>query len=117
MPAGQMSLDEVDRRLVAELIADGRVSVNELATRAHVSRATAYSRFERLRDAGVVRGFTTDADPAALGYGLAVLILINVEQGQWLTPSHRACRPARRGVGGPYERRFRLRIARCACRT
>jgi len=76
-------LDDVDRRLVAELIADGRVSVNELASRANVSRATAYARFERLRQAGVVRGFTADADPEALGYGLAVLILVNIEQGNW----------------------------------
>lgn len=85
MVAGQTSLDDVDRRLIAELIADGRVSVNELATRANVSRATAYARFERLRESGAVRGFTTDVDAEALGYGLAVLILVNVEQGRWPT--------------------------------
>lgn len=78
-----MSLDDVDRRLVAELIGDGRVSVNELATRARVARATAYTRFERLRETGVVKGFTAEVDSEALGYGLAVLILVNVEQRRW----------------------------------
>jgi len=78
-------MDDVDRRIVAELIADGRVSVNELATRANVSRATAYSRFERLRESGAVRGFTADVDAETLGYGLAVLILVNIEQGRWPT--------------------------------
>ena len=47
-------LDAVDRRLLAELQADGRVSVNELAARAQVARATAaviprlFSRNERV---------------------------------------------------------------------
>jgi DNA-binding Lrp family transcriptional regulator len=76
-------LDDVDRRILAELAADGRVSVNELAVRAGVSRATAYARFDKLRESGAIRGFTVDADPGALGYGIAALILVNVEQHSW----------------------------------
>lgn len=76
-------LDQIDRRILSVLAADGRISVNELASRAHVSRATAYARFDRLREAGVVRGFAADIDPAAAGLPLAALILVNVEQGGW----------------------------------
>jgi DNA-binding Lrp family transcriptional regulator len=78
-------LDDVDRRLLAELVADGRVSVNELARRANVSRATAYARFDRLVASGVIRGFRADVDPEALGYGIAAMVLVNVEQGEWPT--------------------------------
>jgi DNA-binding Lrp family transcriptional regulator len=76
-------LDATDRQLVAALQRDGRMSVNELAAEVSVSRATAYQRLERLRAAGVIRGFTAVVDPAALGLTIAALILANVEQHAW----------------------------------
>ena len=76
-------VDDVDRRLLAVLIDDGRVSVNELAARAGVSRATAYARFDRLRSEGVIRGFHAEVDPAAVGREVAAIVLVNVEQGWW----------------------------------
>lgn len=76
-------LDEIDRRILEELVRDGRVAVNELAKRAGVSRATAYARFDRLQRSGVVSGFTAVVDPDALGYTITAMILVNVEQGDW----------------------------------
>src|SRR5690242_15448223 len=55
-------LDDIDRRIVAALVDDGRISINELAARVNVSRATAYARFERLRSAGVITGFRAEVD-------------------------------------------------------
>jgi DNA-binding Lrp family transcriptional regulator len=76
-------LDAVDRLIVDVLRADGRLSVNELAARANVSRATAYQRLTRLRDTGVIRRFTVDVDPRKLGLPLAALVLVNVVQHAW----------------------------------
>lgn len=76
-------LDEIDLRILAELVNDGRVAVNELAKRAGVSRATAYARFDRLQNAGVITCFTAVVDPDALGYTITAMILVNVEQGNW----------------------------------
>jgi len=78
-----LTLDTVDRQIIALLTADGRMSVNELATRAHVSRATAYSRLERLQTSGVITGFTVTVDPDKLGYSVAALVLVNVDQNRW----------------------------------
>ncbi len=78
-----VALDDVDRRLLAALVEDGRISVNELATRASVSRATAYSRFERLRRSGVLRGFHADLDPVAIGQPIAAIVLVDFNQGDW----------------------------------
>ena len=78
-----MTLDATDRRMVELLVADGRLSVNELAAQAHVSRATAYARLERLRADGVITGFKATVDAAKLGYAIAALVLVNVEQTQW----------------------------------
>jgi DNA-binding Lrp family transcriptional regulator len=77
------TLDDVDRRIVAALVDDGRLSINELATRVGVSRATAYNRLDRLRSDGVITGFTATVDPAKVGQGVAALILVNVEQNEW----------------------------------
>src|SRR5262245_3439635 len=77
------ALDDVDRGIVAALVDDGRLSVNELAHRVGVSRATAYARLDRLRADGVITGFTATVDPARAGLGVAALILVNVEQNEW----------------------------------
>ena len=78
-------LDDVDRRLLAVLQEQGRIPVNGLAAAASVSRATAYSRFERLQRSGAIRGFHADVEPGALGYGVAAMVLVNIEQGAWAT--------------------------------
>ena len=76
-------LDEVDRRLLGILAADGRISVNELAARAHISRAAAYARFDRLRTNGVITGFSASVDPERVGLPVGALILVNVDQAHW----------------------------------
>ena len=55
-------LDDVDRRLLDLLIADGRMSINELAGQVHISRATAYARVQRLQSDGVITGFTANVE-------------------------------------------------------
>lgn len=78
-----VQLDAVDRRLVAALRADGRASVNDLATQVSVSRATAYQRLARLRQSGVIRRFTVDVDHRKMGLPIAALVLVNVVQHSW----------------------------------
>ncbi len=73
----------VDRALIQQLTVDGRCSVNELAARVGVGRATAYQRLARLRQSGVIEGFTVQVNPKALGLAISALLLINVEQRAW----------------------------------
>ena len=76
-------LDSIDKNLVAELTRDGRVSVSDLAERVGTSRPNAHWRFQRLRDRGVIRGFTAVLDRRALGLEVTALIMISVEQDSW----------------------------------
>lgn len=78
-----MALDDIDRRIVDELRADGRLSIRELAARIHVSRATAHTRLTRLHDTGVITGYRAVVDPAALGLDVVALVLLNVDQHAW----------------------------------
>jgi len=80
---GAPVLDATDARIVRLLAADGRQSVNRLADATNVSRATAYHRLERLREAGVITGFRATIDPAKTGLSVTALILVNVAQHHW----------------------------------
>jgi DNA-binding Lrp family transcriptional regulator len=73
----------VDRSILAELQADGRLSVNELAARVNVARATAYQRLQRLEADRVITRYAAVVDPGRVGLGIAALILVNVAQSDW----------------------------------
>lgn len=60
-------IDEIDRRIVAELLEDGRLSLAELGERVSLSSPAVKRRVDRLRERGVITGFTAIVDPAALG--------------------------------------------------
>lgn len=77
------TLDETDRRILHELQGDGRISINELAKRVNVARATAYARVDRLIDRGVITGFQAIVDPAAIGRNMAALVLLDIDQHDW----------------------------------
>ena len=76
-------LDDIDRRILDELTADGRMSMRTLAERLHISRANAYARVDRLRKSGVVRGFTADIDPQAAGLGTSAYVTLSLRQADW----------------------------------
>ena len=92
MNVSTRQLDDVDRRILGALVEDGRMSVNELASRVGISRATAYARFDRLVADGVISRFRADVDPKAAGLDVAAMVLINVEQGQWPTTRDKVSR-------------------------
>ncbi|CAM3256653.1 Lrp/AsnC family transcriptional regulator [Nocardioides dubius] len=76
-------MDETDRRIVDVLRVDARLSISELAQRVGVSRASAYARFNRLVTERVIRRFTVEVDPAALGEGLAAYVHVRIKQNSW----------------------------------
>jgi DNA-binding Lrp family transcriptional regulator len=88
-PGGSSTLDGTDRRIVEELVKDGRLSIRTLAQNLHISRANAYARLERLLASGVIRGFRAEVDPAAMGLATSAFLTINLRQGEWRDVSGR----------------------------
>lgn len=76
-------LDETDLALIAALRADGRLSVRALADQAHISRANAYARLERLQRDGVITGFTVTVDPDRMGLATSAFVSVSIEQDSW----------------------------------
>jgi Lrp/AsnC family leucine-responsive transcriptional regulator len=62
-----VDLDDFDRKIIAALRVDGRMSVTDLAQRIGLSKTPCQVRLRRLLDGGVIRGFTALVDPAKLG--------------------------------------------------
>ncbi|GIJ78949.1 transcriptional regulator, AsnC family [Micromonospora phaseoli] len=63
-----MQIDAVDQRIIALLVADARASYADIGTRVSLSAPAVKRRVDRLRAAGVIRGFTTIVDPASVGW-------------------------------------------------
>lgn len=78
-------MDDVDRRILAELTVDGRLSVRALAERVHISRANAHARFQRLRSDGVITGFTAEVDHELAGLGTSAYVMLSIQQNAWRT--------------------------------
>jgi DNA-binding Lrp family transcriptional regulator len=78
-----LQLDDVDRKLIKELVSDGRVSMLALAQRAHVSRTHVYARIERLEQAGVIEGFTARINMEKAGFATSALIALTIQQDAW----------------------------------
>lgn len=76
-------LDDVDRRIVAALRADGRMSMRALAVALHISRASVYSRVERLEREKVITGYAATVDPEKCGLALSAYVYLSVKQQSW----------------------------------
>jgi len=72
-------LDEVDRRILTTLHTDARISNSALADAAGIAASTCHGRVRRLQDLGVIRGFYTDIDPAAIGLPLQAMISVSLQ--------------------------------------
>lgn len=67
MSPDPVTLDQIDRKIIAELSRNGRISVAELSRRVNLSKTPCQARIRRLEQAGVIRGYRAVLDPHLLG--------------------------------------------------
>ncbi|WP_448950715.1 Lrp/AsnC family transcriptional regulator [Labrys neptuniae] len=75
-------LDELDKRIVDILSENSRISLKELAAEVNLSSPSTSERLKRLEERGVIRAFTVDVDPHALGYTMQAIVRIRPLPGQ-----------------------------------
>jgi len=63
-----LQIDGTDQQIIASLMADARASYAEIGAKVSLSAPAVKRRVDRLRAAGVIRGFTAIIDPAAVGW-------------------------------------------------
>jgi DNA-binding Lrp family transcriptional regulator len=74
-------LDHIDRRLLELLRNDARMTNQALSEALGVAPSTCLARVKALQQAGVIRRFTVDVDPRALGRGIEALISVRLRPG------------------------------------
>ena len=67
-------IDDTDRSILTALLLDARKPFSQIAEEIGVSGGTVHLRVDKLREAGVIRGYHVELDSAALGYGVEVFI-------------------------------------------
>jgi DNA-binding Lrp family transcriptional regulator len=72
-------IDAIDRRILAELQDDGRMTNVELARRAGISAPPCLRRVRRLEEAGIIRGYHADTDPQRLGWEVTFFVIVGLE--------------------------------------
>src|SRR5260370_35793603 len=75
-------IDSVNIRVVEALQRDPRLTMSELGRRVGRSWPAVTERVRRLEEAGVIRGYSLDLNPAALGLQIAAYIRIRPNPGQ-----------------------------------
>ena len=74
----RVRLDAIDRRILHDLQADGRITNVELARRAGISAPTCLRRVRVLEEAGYVRGYHADLEPRHLGFNVTVFAQVGL---------------------------------------
>jgi Lrp/AsnC family leucine-responsive transcriptional regulator len=75
-------LDTVNRRLLAELQSDPRLTMSALARHVGMSSPAVTERVRRMERAGIIRGYRLDVDPAALGLPVTAWVRVRPGPGQ-----------------------------------
>lgn len=69
-----LRLDDLDRKIIAQLLDDGRRSFRALGTTVGLSAPAVKRRVDRLRAAGVIDRFTVTVDPRVMGWSVEAFI-------------------------------------------
>jgi Lrp/AsnC family transcriptional regulator len=75
-----MQLDDTDRRILRQLLAEPSLPTPELSMRAGVTAATCWRRLERLTEAGIIKGRQAMIDWRALGYAVEVSLRFTLDK-------------------------------------
>lgn len=74
----KVKLDRIDRRILADLQSDGRMTNVELARRVGISAPPCLRRVRALEDAGYILGYHAEVEPSALGYSVMIFAFVGL---------------------------------------
>jgi|TARA_B100001146_G_scaffold182247_1_gene164639 Lrp/AsnC family transcriptional regulator for asnA, asnC and gidA len=75
-------IDDVDRRILAVLLADARTSMRSIAEKVGVALGTVSNRVKRMEEMGVIHGYGVHIDAEKVGWTMTVLCGLRIEKGQ-----------------------------------
>jgi len=79
------TMDRIDQKILAELQADGRLTITELADRVRLTPGPCHRRLRELERTGVITGYRALVNPAAVGMGFEALVQVTLDRGDAAT--------------------------------
>ncbi|MEB4616290.1 Lrp/AsnC family transcriptional regulator [Leucobacter sp. M11] len=78
-------MDSIDRKIIAALQQDGRLSLTELADRIQLSLSPTHRRLRELERSGAIRNYRAVVDPQAVGLTFEALVFVTLRQADQAT--------------------------------
>ncbi|WP_454162991.1 Lrp/AsnC family transcriptional regulator [Gordonia iterans] len=75
-----VAVDRIDRKILSELQADGRLSLTDLAARVGLTVSPAHRRVRDLEKSGAITGYRAMIDPEQVGLGFEALVFVTMNQ-------------------------------------
>ena len=73
-------MDATDRKILAELQKDGRLSATELAERIGLSLSPCHRRVRALEESGVIAGYRANVQPGAVGLNFSAVVFVTLRE-------------------------------------
>ena len=73
-------MDRIDRKILAELHRDGRLSLTELAERVSLSLSPCHRRVRALEESGVILGYRAVLAPSELGLNFSAMVFVTLRE-------------------------------------
>jgi len=73
-------MDAIDKKILAELQKDGRLSITELGERVGLSLSPCHRRVRALEEAGVISGYHAEIKPASVGLNFSSIVFVTLKE-------------------------------------
>ncbi|WP_336964227.1 Lrp/AsnC family transcriptional regulator [Acinetobacter pittii] len=74
-------MDKIDRKILAELQNDGRLSVTDLANKVGLSLSPCHRRVKTLEDKGIIKGYRAHFDMVKMGLSFSTIVFVTLKNG------------------------------------
>lgn len=74
-------MDKIDKKILAELQVDGRLSLTDLADRVGLSLSPCHRRVRTLEEQGIIKGYSAVLDFAQIGLTFSTLVFVTLKNG------------------------------------
>ncbi|MFH0971843.1 MAG: Lrp/AsnC family transcriptional regulator [Candidatus Micrarchaeota archaeon] len=100
-PRKPHAVDELDRRIIDELMQNARDSAREISKRLRISTSTFLQRLRRLENKGIIKGYSPNLDFSQLGYDFMGVIEVVIRKGSLIDAQRKIAGMA--GVSAVYD--------------
>ncbi|MFN3075179.1 Lrp/AsnC family transcriptional regulator [Acinetobacter sp. TY1] len=81
-------MDKIDRKILAELQSNGRLSITELAEKVGLSLSPCHRRLRTLEESGIIKGYCAQLEASRIGLEFSTIVFVTMKDGDKKTLSH-----------------------------